>query len=81
MSLDIIGVNTKLKNLDDCLNYFIREEKIEDYHCEKCDKKITNIKQFTVDKNNSDIPSEYYDYDLQGILIHSGTAQYLILVK
>ena len=43
LSLDIIGVNTQLKNVDDCLNYFIREEKIEDYHCEKCDKKITNI--------------------------------------
>jgi hypothetical protein len=28
-----------------------------------------NIKQFIVDKNNSDIPSKYYDYDLQGILI------------
>ena len=81
MSLDIIGVNTKLKNVDDCLNYFICEEKIEDYHCEKCNKKITNIKQFTVDKNNSYITSEYYDYDLQGILIHSGTAQCLILVK
>ena len=39
-------------------------------------EKVLNIKQFTVDKNNSDIPSEYYDYDLQGILIHSGTAQY-----
>ena len=32
-------------------------------------EKIMNIKQFIVDKNNSDIPSEYYDYDLQGILI------------
>ena len=32
-------------------------------------EKVLNIKQFTVDKNNSDIPSEYYDYDLQGILI------------
>ena len=44
-------------------------------------EKVLNIKQFTVYKNNSDITSEYYDYDLQGILIHSGTAQYLILVK
>ena len=35
-----------------------------------------NIKQFIVDKNNSDIPSKYYNYDLQGIIIHFGTAQY-----
>ena len=35
-----------------------------------------NIKQFIVDKNNSDIPSNYYNYDLQGIIIHFGTAQY-----
>ena len=119
LSLDIIGVNTQLKNVDDCLNYFIREEKIEDYHCEKCDKKITNIKnvlidkipniliihlqriafsyetfnmekinkyitfektlnikKYTVNKDNEDMPIEYFDYDLQGILIHSGTAQY-----
>ena len=106
-------------NIDQCLNKFTKEETIEDYHCEKCNKKIThikhvlidkipniliihlqriafsyetfnmekinthitfektlNIKRYTVNKENPEIPSEYYDYDLQGILIHSGTAQY-----
>ena len=115
LSLDIKG-NT---NIHECLEKFIVEEKIEDYHCEKCDKKIThiknvlidkipniliihlqriafsyetfnmekmnnlitfedklNIKKYTINKDNNEIPSDYYDYELQGILIHSGTAQY-----
>ena len=115
LSVDIKNVG----NVVQCLNKFIKEETIEDYHCEKCNKKIThikhvlidkipniliihlqriafsyetfnmekinthitfektlNIKRFTVNKENPEIPSEYYDYDLQGILIHSGTAQY-----
>ena len=115
LSLDIKNVN----NVEECLDKFILEEKIEDYHCEKCDKKITNIKRvlidkipniliihlqriafsyetfnmekinsyitfekylnikkYTVDKDNKDIPLEYFDYNLQGIIIHSGTAQY-----
>jgi ubiquitin C-terminal hydrolase len=115
LSVDIKNVG----NIDQCLNKFIKEETIEDYHCEKCNKKIThikhvlidiipniliihlqriafsyetfnmekinthitfektlNIKRYTVNKENPEIPSEYYDYDLQGILIHSGTAQY-----
>ena len=115
LSLDIKG-NT---NIYECLEKFIVEEKIEDYHCEKCDKKIThiknvlidripniliihlqriafsyetfnmdkinnlitfedklNIKKYTINKDNNDIPSDYFDYELQGVLIHSGTAQY-----
>ena len=115
LSVDIKNVS----NVDQCLNKFIKEETIEDYHCEKCDKKIThikhvlidkipniliihlqriafsyetfnmekinttitfektlNIKRYTVDKDNPEIPSDYFDYDLQGILIHTGTAQY-----
>ena len=115
LSVDIKNVG----NIDQCLNKFTKEETIEDYHCEKCNKKIThikhvlidkipniliihlqriafsyetfnmekinthitfektlNIKRYTVNKENPEIPSEYYDYDLQGILIHSGTAQY-----
>ena len=115
LSVDIKNVS----NVDQCLNKFINEETIEDYHCEKCDKKIThikhvlidkipniliihlqriafsyetfnmekinttitfektlNIKRYTVDKDNPEIPSDYFDYDLQGILIHTGTAQY-----
>ena len=115
LSLDIKGVS----KLEQGLEKFILEEKIEDYHCEKCDKKITNIKnvlidkipniliihlqrfafsyetfnmekinsyitfdkslnikKYTVNKDNDSIPLEYYDYDLQGVLIHSGTAQY-----
>ena len=115
LSLDIKNTT----NVDKCLENFIKEETIEDYHCEKCDKKITNIKnvlidkipnfliihlqritfsyetfnmekinnyikfdktlnikKFTVNKDNDEIPSEYFDYDLLGIIIHSGTAQY-----
>ena len=115
LSLDIKNV----KSVEECLNKFILEEKIEDYLCEKCKKKITNIKnvvidkipnfliihlqrfafsyetfnmekmnsyitfekelnikKYTIDKNNENIPLEYFDYDLQGVLIHSGTAQY-----
>ena len=115
LSLDIKNV----RNVEECLSQFIKEEKIEDYHCEKCDKKITNIKnvlidkipniliihlqritfsyetfnmvkintritfnktlnikKYTVNRDNPQINSEYYEYDLQGILIHSGTAQY-----
>ena len=114
LSLDIKNV----RNVEECLSQFIKEEKIEDYHCEKCDKKITNIKnvlidkipniliihlqritfsyetfnmvkintritfnktlnikKYTVNRDNPQINSEYYEYDLQGILIHSGTAQ------
>ena len=106
-------------NLIECLDGFISEEKIEDYHCEKCDKKVThikqvlidqipniliihfqrfvfnydfftmdklntgipfedilNIKQYTVDKDNNDIPLDYFDYELKGALIHSGEQQY-----
>jgi ubiquitin C-terminal hydrolase len=115
LSLDIKGCT----NVNECLAKFILEEKIEDYHCEKCDKKITNlkrvlvdkipniliihlqriafsyetftmekinipiefnknlnIKNYTLNKDNNDIPSEYYDYELQGIIIHKGTAQF-----
>ena len=115
LSLDIKGNN----NVLECLEKFIVEEKIEDYHCEKCDKKITNIKnvlidkipniliihlqriafsyetfnmekinsfikfenqlnikKYTLNKDNENMPSDYFDYELQGILIHSGTAQY-----
>ena len=115
LSLDIKGCT----NVNQCLEKFIVEEKIEDYHCEKCDKKITNLKRVLVDKipniliihlqriafsyetftmekinipidfdknlnmkkytlnrDNNDIPSEYYDYELQGIIIHKGTAQF-----
>ena len=113
-----LEIKNKTK-LDDCLNGFIAEEKIEDYHCEKCDKKITHIKQvlidqipniliihlqrfvfnytyfimeklntpvtfeetlnlkkYTVDKDNENIPLENYEYELQGALIHSGQQQY-----
>ena len=115
LSLDIKDVTS----VEECLDKFIQEEKIEDYHCEKCDKKITNIKhvvidkipniliihlqriafsyetfnmekinsyitfektlnikKYTVNNNNENIPLEYFDYDLQGVIIHSGTAQY-----
>ena len=115
LSLDIKHVG----NIVQCLYNYIKEETIEDFHCEKCNKKIThtkhvlidkipniliihlqrisfsyetfnmekintnitfektlNIKPYTVNKENPDIPSDYYDYELQGILIHSGTAQY-----
>ena len=115
LSLDIKDVTS----VEQCLDKFILEEKIEDYHCEKCNKKITNIKhvvidkipniliihlqriafsydtfnmekinsyitfektlnikKYTVNKNNENIPLEYFDYDLQGVIIHSGTAQY-----
>ena len=115
LSLDIKGNKT----LEDCLEKFTGEEKIEDYHCEKCDKKIThikkvlidklpnililhlqriafnyetflmqkindevafekeiNIKKYTFEKNNKNIKKENYDYELIGVIIHSGTAQY-----
>ena len=115
LSLDIKGNH----NVIECLDKFIVDEKIEDYHCEKCDKKITNIKnvlidkipniliihlqriafsyetfnmekinsiitfepnlnikKYTINRDNNDIPSEYFDYELHGVLIHSGTAQY-----
>ena len=118
----IYYLSLEIKNkskLTDCLNGFIVEEKIEDYHCEKCDKKIThikkvlidqipniliihlqrfvfnyttftmeklntpvkfeetlNIKNYTVNKDNDNIPLEYFDYELQGALIHSGQHQY-----
>ena len=115
LSLDIKNCD----NIQKCLDKFIAEEKIEDYHCEKCDKKITNIKNvlidkipniliihlqriafsyetfnmgkindyiyfektlniknYTLNKNNDDIPSDYFEYELQGVLIHSGTAQF-----
>ena len=115
LSLDLKGNSS----LDQCLDKFVGEEKIEDYHCEKCDKKIThikkvlidklpnililhlqriafnyetflmekindeisfnsvlNIKKYTVDKNNYDVDQEKYEYELIGIIVHSGTAQY-----
>ena len=115
LSLDIKSSH----NVIECLDKFIIDEKIEDYHCEKCDKKITNIKnvlidkipniliihlqriafsyetfnmekinsvitfeqnlnikKYTINKDNNNIPSEYFDYELHGVLIHSGTAQY-----
>ena len=115
LSLDIKNAS----KVEKCLENFIKEETIEDYHCEKCDKKITNIKNvlidkipnfliihlqritfsyetfnmvkinnyikfdktlntknYTVNKDNDEIPLEYFDYDLLGIIIHSGTAQY-----
>ena len=114
LSLDIKNAS----NVKECLNNFIKKEKIEDYHCEKCDKKITNIKnvlidnipniliihlqrmafsyetfnmvkinslikfdkilnikEYTINNKNKDDPL-YYDYELQGIIIHSGTAQF-----
>ena len=46
LSLDIKGNYS----LEDCLDKFIGEEKIEDYHCEKCNKKITHIKKVSIDK-------------------------------
>jgi ubiquitin C-terminal hydrolase len=46
LSVDIKGNHT----LEDCLDKFISEEKIEDYNCEKCNKKITNIKKVLIDK-------------------------------
>ena len=46
LSLDIKGNRL----LEDCLDKFVSEEKIEDYHCEKCDKKITHIKKVLIDK-------------------------------
>ena len=115
LSLDIKDCD----NIQKCLDKFIAEEKIEDYHCEKCDKKITNIKNvlidkipniliihlqriafsyetfnmekindyiyfektlniknYTLNKNNEEMPSDYFEYELQGVLIHSGTAQF-----
>ena len=115
LSLDIKNCD----NIQKCLDKFIAEEKIEDYHCEKCDKKITNIKNvlidkipniliihlqriafsyetfnmekindyiyfektlniknYTLNKNKDDMPSDYFEYELQGVLIHSGTAQF-----
>ena len=115
LSLDI----KNCKDIQECLDKFIADEKIEDYHCEKCDKKTTNIKNvlidkvpniliihlqriafsyetfnmekmnryisfektlniknYTLNKNNNDVPSDYFDYELIGVLIHSGTAQY-----
>ena len=115
LSLDIKGNRT----LEDCLDKFISEEKIEDYHCEKCDKKIThikqvlidklpnililhlqriafnyetflmekindevafynelNIKRYTVDRYDQNIDKEKYEYELIGVILHNGTAQY-----
>ena len=46
LSLDIKDV----QSVEQCLDKYIIEEKIEDYHCEKCDKKITNIKRVLIDK-------------------------------
>ena len=120
---DVISyLSLDIKDCDDlkkCLAKFIVEEKIEDYNCEKCKKKITNIKSvlldtipniliihlqriafsyetfnmekinkfvsfektinikdYTVNKDNKDIPLDYFEYELQGVLIHSGTAQF-----
>ena len=42
LSLDI----HKTKTLDNCLKKYIEEEKIENYHCEKCDKNNTYKKSF-----------------------------------
>ena len=119
-NINYLSIEIKDKRkLKDCLDGFISEEKIEDYHCEKCDKKITHIKQvlidqipniliihlqrfifdynyfkmqklntpvifeetlniknYTVDRDNNNIPLEYFDYELQGTLIHSGEHQY-----
>ena len=114
LSLDIKD-NDRLKK---CLDKYIIKEKIEDYHCEKCDQKgihtkqvliknlpnfliihlqrITfnyhtfnmvkindkvsfekelNIKEYTINYNNGEIDNQKYDYDLIGIIVHSGTAQ------
>ena len=49
----IYYLSLEIKNkskLTDCLNGFIVEEKIEDYHCEKCDKKITHTKKVLIDQ-------------------------------
>jgi len=115
LSLDI----KENKNLKECLNKYIIKEKIEDYHCEKCDQKrihtkqvliknlpniliihlqrITfnyetfnmvkindkvsfekelNIKDYTFDSNNvKEINNQKYEYELIGIIVHTGTAQ------
>ena len=48
-------------------------EKINDYiYFEK----TINIKNYTLNKNNDDMPSDYFEYELQGVLIHSRTAQF-----
>ena len=115
ISLDI----KNCKNLKDCLNKYISEENIEDYKCEKCNNKIThvknvllehlpniliihlqritfnyetfqnekvnsriefqrtiNIKDYTIDKDNNNINNENYEYNLIGVVVHSGTAQF-----
>ena len=115
LSLDIKGNKT----IQECLEKYTSEEKIEDYHCEKCGKKIThikkvvidklpnililhlqrisfnyetflmekindevafqielNVKKYTIDKNNKNIDSDQFDYELIGVIIHNGTAQY-----
>ena len=46
LSLDIKNISDIVQGLDT----FILEEKIEDYLCEKCKKKITNIKSVLIDK-------------------------------
>jgi len=35
-----------------------------------------NIKNFTIEKDNNNLPLEYFEYELQGTLIHSGEHQY-----
>ena len=119
ISLDIKNCN----NLNDCLNKYISEENIEDYKCDKCNTKIThvknillehlpniliihlqritfnyetflnekinsrvafrkkiNMKNYTVDRNkvnNNDKKNmEKYEYNLIGVVVHSGTAQF-----
>ena len=115
LSLDIKGNKT----IYECLEKYTSEEKIEDYHCEKCGKKIThkkrvvidklpnililhlqrisfnyetflmekindevafekelNVKKYTIDKSNKNIDNDQFDYELIGVIIHNGTAQY-----
>ena len=57
----IIYLSLDIKNnhsLYECLDKFVSEEKIEDYNCEKCSKKVTNIKKVAI----NDLPNIFIFY-------------------
>jgi ubiquitin carboxyl-terminal hydrolase 34 len=119
LSLEIQNKN----NLDQALDSFFQGEAIQDFHCEKCNKKVEITKRFSLDRpantmiihlkrfkfdlftmqkeklydyfqfpmrvnmkkytraviddgqDASTVPDEPYEYQLSGVVVHSGSAE------
>ena len=75
--------NTLLEYLPNILIIHLQRNKFnyETFQLEKINSRIEfetkiNIKNYTIDKNNKNKNDENYEYNLIGVIVHSGTAQY-----